>query len=592
MQSSKIRAVVWICANGCDILSVCKKRSATVTERRAFMEKTINQPKKAALYCRLSVDDGRSGESISIESQKILLKQYCKSHGITDYEVYDDDGYSGTNFNRPAFERMREDIDNGLIHTVIVKDQSRFGRSYIEVGMYVEEFKDKGVRFIAVDDGYDSMKSDYDMMFPMRNVINEYYAREASKKTKSAKRAKAKEGQYIGSRPPFGYKLDPKDRHHLVIDEPAAETVRRIFRLAAQGVGYNRMTKIFREEKLLTPIAYFNQHNPDYYKSDYWRKDFDWHVTSIRVILENEVYLGKLVYGKQKNKSMKSKEKVKCPREEWIVVENCHEPIISQELWDTVHKILAAKHRPTQSGKVQIFAGLVYCSDCGHALTYSQKKKSDGTYHGAYSCWMYKTHGKEYCASHYITYDVLYQLVFCDLQKMIGCCAKDIIGFRKFLQSKCKSSSRRQLESIVNEAERKQTRLKEIDKILSKLYEDSALGKIPESRYEQMSEKYEQEQKELSQGILQLKQEFDEVKKQKDASDRFINIVKKYTYINELDANILNELIDRIVVHHKEKDQSGRTYQQIEIYYRFIGRLKPQTDTKMRLLVTDKKNSV
>ena len=543
------------------------------------MEKTINQPKKAALYCRLSVDDGRSGESISIESQKILLKQYCKSHGITDYEVYDDDGYSGTNFNRPAFERMREDIENGRIDTVIVKDQSRFGRSYIEVGMYVEEFKDKGVRFIAVDDGYDSMKSDYDMMFPMRNVINEYYAREASKKTKSAKRAKAKEGQYIGSRPPFGYKLDPKDRHHLVIDEPAAETVRRIFRLAAQGVGYNRMTKIFREEKLLTPIAYFNQHNPDYYKSDYWRGDFDWHVTSIRVILDNEVYLGKLVYGKQKNKSMKSKEKVKCPRDEWIVVENCHKPIISQELWDTVHKILAAKHRPTQSGKVQIFAGLVYCSDCGHALTYSQKKKSDGTYHGAYSCWMYKTHGKEYCASHYITYDVLYQLVFCDLQKMIGCCAKDIIGFRKFLQSKCKSSSRRQLESIVNEAERKQTRQKEIDKILSKLYEDSALGKIPESRYEQMSEKYEQEQKELSQGIVQLKQEFDEVTKQKDASDRFVNIVKKYTYLNELDANILNELIDRIVVHHKEKDQSGRTYQQIEIYYRFIGRLKPQTDT-------------
>ena len=231
------------------------------------MEKTIDQPKKAALYCRLSVDDGRSGESISIESQKILLKQYCKSHGITDYEVYDDDGYSGTNFERPAFERMREDIENGRIDTVIVKDQSRFGRSYIEVGMYVEEFKDKGVRFIAVDDGYDSMKSDYDMMFPMRNVINEYYAREASKKTKSAKKAKAKEGQYIGSRPPFGYKLDPKDRHHLVVDEPAAETVRRIFRLAAQGVGYNRMTKMFREEKLLTPIAYFNQHNPDYYKS-------------------------------------------------------------------------------------------------------------------------------------------------------------------------------------------------------------------------------------------------------------------------------------------------------------------------------------
>ena len=193
---------------------------------------------------------------------------------------------------------------------------------------------------------------------------------------------------------------------------------------------------------------------------------------------------------------------------------------------------------------------------------------------------MYKTHGKEYCASHYITYDVLYKLVFCDLQRMIGCCAKDIIGFRKMLRTKCKSNTRRQLESIVKEAERKQERLRELDRILSKLYEDVALGKIPDSRYEQMSQKYEKEQTETKDSIFQLKDEFDELKKQKDASDRFVNIVKKYTYINELDANILNELIDRIVVHHKEKDQSGRTYQQIEIYYRFIGRLKSKSADK------------
>ena len=377
------------------------------------------QPKKAALYCRLSVDDGRMGESVSIGSQKLLLEQYCKDHAIDNYEVYDDDGYSGTNFDRPAFQRMYEDIQNGLIDTVLVKDQSRFGRSYIEVGMYVEKFKELGVRFIAVSDNYDSMKNENDMMFPMRNVLNDYFAREASIKTKTAKKAKAKAGQYIGSKPPFGYKLDPNDRHHLVIDEPAAETVRRIFRMAAQGIGYNKTTKIFREEKVLTPIAYFNLHNPDYFKSDYWRREFDWHVTSIRVILENEVYLGKLIYGKQRCKSMKSKEKVKVPREDWIIIENCHEPIISQELWDEAHRMMSTKRRPTLTGEVQMFAGLLYCADCGHALTYSQKKRKDGTYHGAYSCWMYKTHGKEYCASHYITYDVVYKLVLKDIRRVL-----------------------------------------------------------------------------------------------------------------------------------------------------------------------------
>ena len=476
------------------------------------------QPKKAALYCRLSVDDGRLGESVSIGSQKILLEQYCKDHAITDYEIYDDDGYSGTNFDRPSFQRMYEDIKNGLIDTVIVKDQSRFGRSYIEVGMYVEQFKELGVRFIAVSDNYDSIKNDNDMMFPMRNVLNDYFAREASIKTKCAKKAKAKAGQYIGSRPPFGYKLDPNDRHHLIIDEPAAETVRRIFRMAAQGIGYNKTTTIFRAEKVLTPIAYFNLHNPDYYKSDYWRKEFDWHVTSIRVILENEVYLGKLIYGKQKSKSMKSKQKVKCPREEWIVVENCHEPIITQELWDSAHKMLSTKRRPTQTGEIQMFAGLLYCADCGHALTYSQKKRSDGTYHGAYSCWLYKTHGKEYCASHYITFDAVYDLVLKDLRRVLKAYRSDKERFREYLNDRCSGNSGRkivQLESCIKQA---QERISELDMIMNRLYEDNALGRIPESRYEQMTKSYESEQAELKGSIPEMRRELEALKARTDAA--------------------------------------------------------------------------
>ena len=528
---------------------------------------------KAALYCRLSVDDGNFGGSVSIETQKILLEQYCKDHKITDYKFYCDDGCSGTNFDRPSFKKMLSDIDEGKINLVIVKDLSRFGRNYVEAGMYVQRFTDSNIRFIAADDNYDSLVNSDDLLFPIKNVVNEMYARDVSKKTKAAKKAKARDGQFIGSKAPFGYKIDPNDRHHLIVDEPAAQVVKRIFRLASEGVGYNKMAKIFREEKVLTPIAYFNLNNPDYFKSDYWRKEFDWHVTSIRAILNNEVYLGKLVYGKQRNKSMKSKEKVRNPKEDWIVVENCHEPIITQELWDTVHKILNAKHRPAKAGEVQMFAGLLYCSDCGHCLTYSQKQRKDGSYHGAYSCWMYKTHGKEYCASHYITFDNIYNLVLIDIQRNLFQYRKNTDKFKSILSRKYQSDSQKQAEQITLEYEQKKKRCEELDKIISRLYEDNVLGRIGDERYESMSQSYELEQVEIKKALPILKSKIDELKRQSDCADNFINVIKKYTIIDKLDAAILNELIDKIVVHHKEQAEDGRTFQQIEIYYRFVGKL-------------------
>ena len=533
---------------------------------------------KAALYCRLSVDDGNFGGSVSIETQKILLEQYCKDHKITDYKFYCDDGCSGTNFDRPSFKKMLSDIDEGKINLVIVKDLSRFGRNYVEAGMYVQRFTDSNIRFIAADDNYDSLVNSDDLLFPIKNVVNEMYARDVSKKTKAAKKAKARDGQFIGSKAPFGYKIDPNDRHHLIVDEPAAQVVKRIFRLASEGVGYNKMAKIFREEKVLTPIAYFNLNNPDYFKSDYWRKEFDWHVTSIRAILNNEVYLGKLVYGKQRNKSMKSKEKVRNPKEDWIVVENCHEPIITQELWDTVHKILNAKHRPAKAGEVQMFAGLLYCSDCGHCLTYSQKQRKDGSYYGAYSCWMYKTHGKEYCASHYITFDTIYELVLIDIQRNLFQYRKNTDKFKSILSRKYQSDSQKQAEQITLEYEQKQKRCEELDKIISRLYEDNVLGRIGDERYESMSQSYELEQVEIKKALPILKSKIDELKRQSDCADNFINVIKKYTIIDKLDAAILNELIDKIVVHHKEQAEDGRTFQQIEIYYRFVGKLGTENE--------------
>lgn len=533
---------------------------------------------KAALYCRLSVDDGNFGGSVSIETQKILLEQYCKDHKITDYKFYCDDGCSGTNFDRPSFKKMLSDIDEGKINLVIVKDLSRFGRNYVEAGMYVQRFTDSNIRFIAADDNYDSLVNSDDLLFPIKNVVNEMYARDVSKKTKAAKKAKAKAGQFIGSKAPFGYKIDPNDRHHLIVDEPAAQVVRRIFRMASEGIGYNKMAKIFREEKILTPIAYFNLNNPEYFKSDYWRKEFDWHVTSIRAILNNEVYLGKLVYGKKRNKSMKSKEKFSNPKEDWIVAENCHEPIITQELWNTVHKILNSKHRPAKTGEIQMFAGLLYCSDCGHCLTYSQKQRKDGSYHGAYSCWMYKTHGKEYCASHYITFDTIYELVLIDIQRNLFQYRKNTDKFKSILSRKYQSDSQKQAEQITLEYEQKQKRCEELDKIISRLYEDNVLGRIGDERYESMSQSYELEQVEIKKALPILKSKIDELKRQSDCADNFINVIKKYTIIDKLDAAILNELIDKIVVHHKEQAEDGRTFQQIEIYYRFVGKLGTENE--------------
>ena len=527
----------------------------------------------AALYCRLSVDDGNYSGSVSIETQKILLEQYCKDHKIKDYTFYCDDGYSGTNFERPSFKTMLSDIDNGRINLVIVKDLSRFGRNYVETGMYVQQFTDNDIRFVAADDNYDSLVNSDDLLFPIKNVVNEMYARDVSKKTKAAKKAKARDGQFIGSKAPFGYKVDPADRHHLIIDEPAAQVVKRIFRLASEGVGYNKITRIFREEKVLNPIAYFNKNNPDYFKSDYWRKEFDWHVTSIKAILSNEVYLGHLVYGKRRSKSMKSKERVKTPKEDWIIAENCHEPIVTQVLWDTVHKILKAKHRPAKTGEIQMFAGLLYCSDCGHALTYSQKKRKDGSYHGTYSCCMYRTHGKEYCTSHYISFDTIYNLVLIDIQRNLFSYRHDSKRFKAFLNSKYQSMSDKEAKQIQVEYEKKQKRCEELDKIISRLYEDNVLGRISDERYESMSQNYESEQAEIRRAVPELKSRLEELQKQSDSADMFINVIRKYTIVDKLDAAILNELIDKIVVHQKEQTEDGHIFQQIEIFYRFVGKL-------------------
>lgn len=532
----------------------------------ASMEKA-----QAAIYCRLSQDDGSLGESGSIQTQKAILTQYCQEHHMEIVDCYCDDGWSGTNFDRPAFQRMIGDIEAGRVNTVIVKDLSRFGREYAQMGLYIEHyFEEKGVRFLSLAENIDSSQGLNNLVLPFTNVINSLYARQASEKTKAAHRARAKNGMFLGSRAPYGYQKDPNDRHHLIVDPEAAEVVKEIFRMFADGIGYVRMTKILRERNILNPQAYFNQNNPDYYKhSDYWRKPFDWHATSVRAILNNPVYLGKLTFGKTKTKGFFDKRRVATEESDWIVVERTHEPLVSQELWDTVHQMMKARRRENSSGHVQPFAGLVKCAGCGSSLNASYDKKK-GKYTG-FSCWVYKNYGKQRCTSHAIGWQTLNRLVLEDIRRnaqVAKLAAARYVGV--LLRTKLEKEKGETVRAE-RELKKAEKRIGELDKILAKLYEDQALGKISEARYQAMAPGYEAEQASLQERVSQLREQLAHTQEVQDNVEQFVPLIQKYTDIQELTPHILNELIEKIVVHEKKVEEDGSKSQMVEIHYKFVG---------------------
>lgn len=526
---------------------------------------------QAAIYCRLSQDDGSLGESGSIQTQKAILTQYCQEHHMEIVDCYCDDGWSGTNFDRPAFQRMIGDIEAGRVNTVIVKDLSRFGREYAQMGLYIEHyFEEKGVRFLSLAENIDSSQGLNNLVLPFTNVINSLYARQASEKTKAAHRARAKNGMFLGSRAPYGYQKDPNDRHHLIVDPEAAEVVKEIFRMFADGIGYVRMTKILRERNILNPQAYFNQNNPDYYKhSDYWRKPFDWHATSVRAILNNPVYLGKLTFGKTKTKGFFDKRRVPAEESDWIVVEHTHEPLVSQELWDTVHQMMKARRRENGSGHVQPFAGLVKCAGCGSSLNASYDKKK-GKYTG-FSCWVYKNYGKQRCTSHAIGWQTLNRLVLEDIRRnaqVAKLAAARYVGV--LLRAKLEKEKGETVRAE-RELKKAEKRIGELDKILAKLYEDQALGKISEARYQAMAPGYEAEQASLQERVSRLREQLAHAQEVQDNVEQFVPLIQKYTDIQELTPHILNELIEKIVVHEKKMEEDGSKSQMVEIHYKFVG---------------------
>lgn len=539
----------------------------------------MNAAVHAGIYCRLSVEDAATAtESESIQTQKAMLTDYCDRHGYHIVDYYIDDGRTGTNFERPGFQHMIEDIESGRINTVICKDLSRFGRNYYEAGMYLDKyFVQKDIRFIAPGDNVDSAQGAYNLTVPVLNMMNDYYARGISVKTKDARATRARQGMYLGSKAPYGYIKDPADKHHLLIDEEAAEVVRRIFDMAEGGAGYNKIARTLHNEGIPNPYSYAVERNPDYLKGRGLEWDTRWHVTSVQKILQNPVYLGMCAQGRVGNKTMHGKS-VKKPKEEWIIVEDTHEALVSQEQWETVQRQMATRRRSRKDGETQMFAGLLYCSDCGSALSFSavhRKTMPDG---GQYKCWYYMRHGKEYCSSHYITLDQLTAVVLDDVRHQAYFAKRYHDRYMEMLAAAQLERDAQEQNGQRAEADKAKKRLEKLDGIIKKLLEQNAAGAISDERFTSLSAGYEQEYRELEQVVAEYETATAAVSDANHRAERFTGLIREYTDIEALNARILNKLIDHIVVYQREKHEDGSQTQRIEIYYQFIGKVELDID--------------
>lgn len=535
-----------------------------------------------ALYCRLSRDDDLVGDSNSIVHQKEILESYAKSHAFLNPVFYVDDGYSGTNFNRPAFQRMLGDIESGKVKTVIVKDMSRFGRNYIMVGYYTEIlFEQKGIRFIAVNDMMDS-KQEGDEFTPFRNIINEWYAKDTSKKVKAVLRAKGMSGKHVSPVPPYGYKKDERDKTKWVIDEEAALVVREIYRLYLEGAGTKEIADILTARGIETPIIYFKRRGmPVRSKSEV--PDV-WSMATVAGILKQEAYTGCTVNFKTRKKSYKTKYQERLPRENWVIFENTQEAIIDRETFSIVHKMLESRRRPKKIGSpsVNVFNGLVYCADCGNRMYLHHNTKQ--TQRDAFVCSRYRRAKFHDCTSHHITYDLLYTIVLNDLRRVCRSIRERRQEFIALYYGEMEQKMNKRSNAVKSELSRSERRCAEIDGIIKRLYEDSLCGKISDDRFAVLSKDYEAEQAKLKTRIAELNAGLKAIKDRDDGLNRFLLLVDRYTEIPELTPELLNAFIDRIEVGAKIKCASSSdalcrkstAKRQIRIVYKFVGAVNLQ----------------
>ena len=526
--------------------------------------KQLESDKITALYCRLSRDDELAGESNSIKNQKLILSKYAEDNKFQNIEFFVDDGYSGTTFTRPAFMEMMELAENGQIATIIVKDHSRLGRNRLVVGQLLEEdFVRLNIRYIAIMDNIDSSKGLNDFL-PIQDWFNEMHAKNTSQKVRAVLKSKGESGISLANNIPFGYKKDENDKAKWIIDESSAEVVKEIYSLFIQGHGTCEIARILKEQNIMTPAEYFSSIGRKFPTRVQTLKH-EWNSKTIASILDRQEYIGDTVNFKYTVRSYKDKTKVNLPKEEWKIFKNTHEPIIDEYTWNIAKQLRNNRKKRAKSGKKSIFSGLLFCNDCGKKM-YFQSPVVDLRNKDHYRCSSYK-HDTSACSSHYISDDVLQSIVLENIQRVVSY-MKDYEDL--FIQEQLAKSTQDELKQISKnkkELEKAKNRVIEIDKLFMHIYEDNVSGKISDDRFRNLSFNYDKEQQELKTKIEQLSKDIE--KKDTDIT-QFISNVKKYTEIDHLTAEILNELIEKIVIHQQEK-VNGKKVQEIDIYYRGVG---------------------
>ena len=528
-----------------------------------------------ALYPRLSHEDELQGESNSISNQKRILEAFAKQNGFTNLRWYTDDGYSGANFQRPGFQAMLADIEAGKVGTVIVKDMSRLGRNYLQVGFYTEMlFPQKGVRFIAVNDNVDSANGGMDNDFtPLRNLFNEWLVRDTSKKIKAVKRAKGMSGKPVTSKPVYGYLMDEDENY--IVDEETAPVVQQIYQLCLAGNGPTKIARMLTEQQIPTPgtLEYRRTGSTRRYHPGYECK---WATNTVVHLLENREYTGCLVNFKTEKPSYKLKHSIENPPEKQAVFENHHEPIIDRETWERVQELRKQRKRPNRYDEVGLFSGILFCADCGSVM-YQQRYQTDKRKQDCYICGSYKKRTAD-CTAHFIRTDLLTAGVLSNLRKVTSYAAKHEARFMKLLIEQNEDGDRRRNAAKKKELEAAEKRIAELSAIFKRLYEDSVTGRISDERFTELSADYEAEQKELKERAARLREELSKAQEATANAEKFMNVVRRHTTIEELTPTLLREFVEKIVVHESValdgKRRGKLRRQEIEIYYSFVGKVE------------------
>lgn len=530
--------------------------------------------KKTALYCRLSQDDGLEGDSNSIQNQKNILQRFAEDHHFPNPCFYVDDGFSGGNFQRPAFQQMISDMENGEIGIIVTKDLSRLGRNQLHTGLYIEErFPMFGVRYIAINDNVDTDSSESNDLMPFKNLFNEWFIRDTSRKIRAVLKAKAERGERLGTRAPYGYIKDPETKK-LAVDDEAAAIVRRIFAMCASGNGPSQIARILKKEQVLTPTMYaYTRYGMNHTCLD-TAHPYNWSDSAIANLLENEIYLGNTVNMKYSTKSYKDKRRVEHSREECLVFKDTHPALITQEVWDIVQRVRKNRRRPTKMEEQNKYSGLVFCADCGSNMVLHRARTMSASYNH-FTCRTYKKDG-ESCTGHYIRECVLDEVVLEDLRRVTAMARERPEEFAAYIGSRQSAEIQREIRRQEKELAAMRKRKAELDAIFKKLYEDSVLSRITTEQFQMLSSSYTEEQNQIAAGIPQKEADIQRLRETVSGTDGFLDKAKRYMDITELTPELLRLFIEKIVVHEKEVKWSKHAPQTVEIYYNGIGFIDKQ----------------